>query len=394
MDSNKKQHEQRFGSVTGLTGIIAIGFVLYFVLSAAPAMNILPSYEQVVSDINTPINQFIWFFINFTEPDFYAGPLSSVFLLAGAAVAWQLGIRKSKYAGFGICYGNASIWPWIFASQMLSLLLTQYAFGYITLFSKGSTWVPTFIVLVSVPASMLLLYGPSIKNLITVSVLGAAISTPAACWIAQVTANWGIPGAANNVFSMVFVGVVAGSVCHILPWMDKVEIIADNNPNVPAEDYYSASWLMRRTIADLTEPLFYGSDIAAIFLLVGVCIEWILNPALLTGGAKMLPAIILSQFISGGLGVFLYANRYKELGWYATYVPVVCTAPACVIMFGPTMPVIIFASIASAVMGAPLAEWANDNKPDYIHGTVGNVMSMTLSTIILAAVMNCMPWFW
>ena len=393
MDSDRQQKSQKFGSVTGLIGIIAIGFAVYFILSLTPALNIMPSYEQLITDINTPAGHLMWFLMNFTEPNFYAGVFSSIFLLIGAVVAWQLSLHKSKYAGFEICYGNANIWPWIFASQVLSLLLTEYLFGYLKLFDIGSTWIPTFIVLVSVPASMLLIYGPSIKNLITVSVLGAVICTPAAYWISQITADWGIPGAANNVLAMYFTGVLAGSICHVLPWMQKVEVKPVYNTNAPEENYYSASWLMRRTITDLSEPLFYGNDIVAIFLLIGVCIDWILNPALLTGGAMMLPAIILSQFISGGLGVFLYANKYKELGWYATYVPVVCTAPACVLMFGPTMPVIIFSSVLGAVIGAPLAELVNEKKPEYIHGTTGNVMSMALSTILVAVVMKCMPWF-
>ena len=300
-------------------------------------------------------------------------------------------MRKSKYAGFEICYGSAGMWPWIFASQILSLLLTEYVFGYFFLFDRGLSWIPTFIVLVGVPPSLLLLYGPSIKNLITASVLGASICTPTAYWLAQVTAEWNVPGAVNNVIAMAITGITAGCVCRVLPWMDRVELRPSSNPDAPPENYYSASWLMRRTVADLTEPLFYGNDVAAVFLLAGVCMEWIMNPAQLTGGAMMLPAIILSQFISGGLGVFLYTNKYKELGWYATYVPVVCTAPACILMFGATMPVILFSSVAGAVIGAPLAEYINSRKPDYIHGTVGNVTAMGLSTIIVAAALYCMP---
>ena len=392
MDIKQKQYTQKFGSVTGLIGIIAIGFIFYFGLSAVPGLGMIPSYNQIAGDIHSPVNQVYWFLMNFTEPNFYGGFISSIFLLAGACVAWQLSIRKSKFAGFEICYGNANMWPWIFAGQVLSLLITQYVFGYLSLFEKGNTWIPTFIVLVSVPASMLYLYGPSVKNVLIVSFIGGGICTPTAYWISQATASLGIPGAANNVFAMAIVGWVAGSICNALP-MDRVEVKKIENPNAAPEDHYSASWLMRRTITDLTEPLFYGNDVAAIFLLVGVCIEWILNPAHATGGAMMLPAIILSQFISGGVGVFLYANKYKELGWYATYVPVVCTAPACVLVFGPSLPVIIFASVTGAVIGAPLAEFVNQHKADYMHGTIGNVVSMGLSTLLVASVMHCMPWF-
>ncbi|MPN58174.1 hypothetical protein SDC9_205875 [bioreactor metagenome] len=61
-------------------------------------------------------------------------------------------------------------------------------------------------------------------------------------------------------------------------------------------------------------------------------------------------------------------------------------------MFGATMPIIIISSVLGALIGAPLAEFANRNKPEYIHGTVGNVISMALSTVIVAAVIECIPW--
>jgi hypothetical protein len=383
-----------FGSLPGLIAINAIGFVLYFGLQAVGGMNAIWSYEEVFANLKTPTGQFYWFMMNWTEPNFYGGLISSSFLLGGSFVAWRLAVGKSKWAGFEICYGNANLWPWIFASQVFSLLLTLYAFQFITLFdAEGTVWIPSFIVLVSVPASMLLLYGPSLSTFITVSVLGAAICTPVAYWLSQATASLNMPGAVNNVLAMAVVGLIAGSVCNALPWIKKVEIKKIDNSNAPKEDEYSATWLMRRTIADLAEPLFYGNDLAAAFLLVGVILEWILNPAHATSGAKVLPAILLSQLMSGSIGVFLYTNKYKEKGWYATYVPVVCVAPACVLMFGATLPVIVFSSVLSAIISAPFADYISSRLPPYIHGTVGNVTSMALCTALVAGVMYCTPWF-
>ena len=383
---------QKYGSVAGLVLTVAVGFVLYFVLSAVPNLGILPSYEAIVSSIQQPSSQLAWFLINFTEPEFYAGIISTIFMLVGAAVAWLLSIKKTKYTGFEICYGSAHMWPWVFASQILSLLFTEYLFGYLGLFGLGGTWIPTFIVIVSVPPSMVLMYGPGIKTLLTASVLGAVLCTPAAYWISLWTADWGIPAATANVLAMAITGIIAGCVCRVLPWMEKRDPRPTDNPNAPEINYASASWVLRRTIADLTEPQFYGSDISAAFLLVGVCIEWILNPNLLSGGANALPAIILSQFISGGIGVFLYTRKYQEKGWYATYVPVVCTAPACILLHGATMPIILVSSIVGGVIGAPMAEWLDDHRPPYVHGTVCNVTAMALSTIIVSAIIGCISW--
>lgn len=388
----EQKRVQKYGNPFGLLLTVTIGFALYYLLSLVPAAQSTTAYTDLISSIHSPSSQLTWFLMNFTEPEFFAGPVSAVFLLVGAAVAWLLSIFKTKYGGIEICYGNARIWPWVFASQLLSLLLTEYLFGFLHLFDLGSTWIPTFIVIVSVPPSMVLMYGPGIRTLLTSSILGALLCTPSAYWISQATVNLGIPGATNNVLAMVVSGVIAGCVCHVLPWMKKVPSKPTDNPNAPEINYSSITWVLRRTLADFTEPQFYGSDVAAVFLLAGVCIDWFLHPSLLTGGAFQLPAILLSQFISGGLGVFLYTGKYQERGWYGTYVPVVCTSPACVLLHGATMPIILMSGILGGIVGAPIAQWLEDRRSPFIHGTVPNVAAMAISTIFVSAIIQCISW--
>ena len=380
------------GSVTGLILTLAVGFVLYFALSAVPVLTDTQAYIKLIETISLPSSQLTWFLINWTEPEFFASPIATIFLIIGAIVAWLLSTKKTKYAGIEICYGNARIWPWVFASQVISLLMSEYLFGYLKLFDLGATWIPTFIVIVSVPPSMVLMYGPGIKTLITSSVLGSLLCTPIAYGISQITANLAIPGAFNNVLCMGIAGIVAGSVCRVLPWMEKKECPATNNTNAPEINYSSPLWVLRRTVADFTEPQFYGNEIAGAFVIIGVIIDWIINPTLVTGGGNALPAIILSQFISGGLGVFLYTGKYIERGWYGTYVPVVCTAPACILLHGTSMPVILVASIVGGIIGAPIAQWLEDRRPEFIHGTVSNVFAMALSTVVVSFIISCISW--
>ena len=387
----EKKYE-KYGSPAGLILTIGIGFALYYILGAVHGQLDQGAYTKLVESVYTPGNQLLWFLINWTEPEFFAGPVSTICLLAGALIAWLLSIRKSKYAGIEICYGSARIWPWVFASQVLSLIFTEYLFGYLHLFDTGLTWIPTFIVIVSVPPSMVLMYGPGFTTLLTASILGAVLCTPTAYWISQATASWGIPGAANNVLCMVVAGVIAGCVCRVLPWMKKRAIPRTGNFNDPGIDYKSPLWILRRTLADFTEPQFYGNDIAGLFVIIGVIIDWLIHPSLLCGGANQLPAILLSQFISGGLGVFLYTGRYQERGWYGTYVPVVCTSPACILLHGSTMPIILISGILGGIIGAPIAHWLEDRRPEFIHGTVPNVFAMALSTVIVSAVIMCIPW--
>jgi hypothetical protein len=65
----------------------------------------------------------------------------------------------------------------------------------------------------------------------------------------------------------------------------------------PTPDPYTASYNIRRTLADLTEPPFYGNDLAGFFLLIGLFLDWIFGRGILCdGGFGAIPAIVLSQF--------------------------------------------------------------------------------------------------
>ena len=67
--------------------------------------------------------------------------------------------------------------------------------------------------------------------------------------------------------------------------------------------------------------------------------------------------------------------------------------PACVLMFGATIPVAVFAGVLGGVLGGPVAEFFGDKLPEGVHGTVANVTSMAICTIITAVVMQALPWF-
>lgn len=161
-----KNIKRKHGSIVGFIITILIGFAFYL-LPLIPSMNIqLFEYSNIINNINNDIvKQALWFFINFTEPVFAAGAISSILMIIGGAVAWRLARKGSKNSGFSICYGDSNMWPWVLGVQVLSLLITMYGFQYMQLFNEGLSWVPTFIVVVSAPAAIMLTYGPSIPHL-------------------------------------------------------------------------------------------------------------------------------------------------------------------------------------------------------------------------------------
>ncbi|WOL40608.1 hypothetical protein RAH42_02950 [Pyramidobacter sp. YE332] len=391
-DAPQVEHQPRCGSPLGLIIVVLLGFALYYGLNSIQGGTTLPDYDTVIKNIHGK-GELYWFFMNFTEANFFAGFCSSLLIIIGAAIAWGAALRGSALAGFEICYGNARIWPWVFASQVLTLSLVMFGFNYMSLFKEDVTWIPTFIAIVNVPPALTLIYGPGIVSLLTTSVLGALICTPVAVWLSKVFAPWNVPGVVSNVGAMAIAGTIAASACQALPWMKKKDIRPITVPIPIHNDTQSATWLIRRTLADFTEPLFYGNDLAGFLLLIGVFLDTMLNPGLSVYGGKCIGAIVLSEIIAGSVGVFLYAGKWKKKGWYATYVPVVSTAPACVLMFGATIPVALFSAVLGAILGAPLAEFFANKIPDYVPGTVANVTSMAITTIIVAVTMQILPWF-
>jgi hypothetical protein len=375
------------GPLLGLIYTFSIGFGLYFILNLFHTNGSWFSYDTVVEHAGSNFfYKMIWYFMNFTEAQFYAGVLASAAMILGAFVAWRLDEKGSPLAGNRICYGSG-LWPWVVASQLLSLALAIFVFNYTGWFNKNdNTWLPTFISVVNVPPAVVLLYGRGLLPLLTGSFMGGILSFPIAYWImTTIIPILKVPGVVSNVLTMAITGIVCFQACKILPWMQRVAAkeAEDAVPQVERKDVSvqmsTPGWFVRRVLADFTEAPFYGNEIASIFLLVGVSVEWVLNSHHGAYASGAIPAIILSQYISDG--------------WYATYVPVVSVGPACVLMFGSTVSVAVFAGVLGGILGGPVAEYFAAKLPAHIHGTVANVLSMAICTTIVALVMSALGWF-
>lgn len=384
------------GSVVGLVVSVVIGFVFYFGLNALSGTAQALDYNNLIDGILDSVpKQVAWFFMNFTEAQFYASLLAGVFLIIGGFVAWILAIKGSKLKGFDICYGSSTLFPWVLASQVISLALAIFVFRYISGFADPeTTWIATFITVVGAPPAVMLLYGPSISALLTSSIIGGLICAPTAIWIsAYITGPWNLPGVVANVSTMAITGIVVCMVCKILPWVEKKPIKPHKQVDTGNVDVYGIAFFIRRVLADFSEAQFYGNEVASVFLLAGVAINTIICGSHGAYGSGAVPAIILSQFVGAAIGVFLYAGKFDNNGWYATYVPVVSVGPACVLFFGATIPVAVFAGVLGGILGGPVAEFFSGKLPEGVHGTVANVTSMAICTTITAVVMSALPWF-
>lgn len=390
-----------FGSPVGLVICLAIGFAAYALLTALAGLPGLVSeldYAAVVDGISSSVSrQLLWFLMDFTEPEFYASAFAGAGVIVGGAVAYLLARRGSRLAGFEICYGAHRMFPWVLLSQVISLALTIFVFRYIEGFDASSdvTFVATFVPIVAAPPATMLLYGPSVPALLVSSVLAGLMCSPVATWISEaIVAPLGLPGVVANVAAMAVTGFVIFMVLKALPWVKKVPVEGARETLGPVCDVSTPGWFVRRVLAEFSEAPFYGNEVASLFELAGLIVGCVLCPShAVNGSSEALAAIVLSQFVAASVGVFLYASKFAGGGWYATYVPVVSTAPACVLAFGASVPVALFAGVLGGVLGGPVAEFFSTLLPEDVHPTVANVASMALVTALVYVVMSLLPWF-
>lgn len=390
-----------------LLGVVVFGFVLYWVMLALEGRlepgSALPSFEPWLDRVSEPFYFFLWFLKDITEAEFYASVLGAVGILLFAFLAYLLDQRRSRWRGYPISYGTG-LWPWILAATLIGLVISVGLWGSLLLPESG--WIPTFVPFVSVPAGIVFIYGRGWRIALTGAVLGALITFPIAYLLIITVLNpLELPGVIGNVTGMWLGGAIAFEICRYLPWLRQEEgppegeeipetdEATDLPEPPPAVDTTLRGWFSRRVLADFSEAQFYGNELASAGLLLGTLLSWVLNPLHPALGSGFLPAILLSQTLASSVGIFLYYERWRDLEWYPTFVPVVSVAPAAVLAYGGTMQSILLGALLGAVAGAPVAQFVIDRLPNHWHLYVGNTFSMAFCTLIIVPTLSLLPGF-
>jgi hypothetical protein len=380
----------------------ALAIALTGVSNALPPL--LPDYETWQHEAYSNIPQFLhWWIGDTTEAQFFKAEIGGVGMLLGGWIAHTAWKRGRRWAGFPISYGTG-LWPWVVGSALLGLLLSDIAWGW-TLPATG-TWQPTFVPFVSVPPAIVLVYGAGCTVAVTGAVLGATLTTPIALLLVNFMCQpLALPPVIGNVTSMWVGALIAFLLCRHLPWMprpggapatDTTEAVEqrDAPPDAPsAPPRQGPGWVIRRVLADFTEAPFFGNEIAAIGLIGGTVLTYVLNPMTPVYGSGLLPALLTAQMLTATIGVLVYHRRWAEAGWYPTFVPVVSVAPAAVLTYGPTVQAIIAGAVLGALAGPPVAAQISKRLPPDFHPFIGNVMSMTVCTLIAIPLLSVLPGF-
>lgn len=356
---------------------LVILLCLTLLLAAALALGQWPDYAHLAASQDLPLSRLRWIIGDISEVAFYKHELPALGLLLGAALAHWAHVRGARWQGFAICYGTG-LWPWLFASSLLGLLLSHALWGW-TLAS--GLWQPTFVAFVSLPAALVLMFGGGWRVTITGAILGALLVTPASLLLVNYLCYpLRLPVVVGNVSGMALASVVAFVLCKCFPhWVRSS--LPPSAPALAATPDYGVRWALRRVLADFSEAPFFGNELASLGLLAGALLAWMLAPAAPAYGSQLLPQMVAGQALASLFGVVIWRRQWMIRGWYPTYLPIVSIVPAAVLTLGGAWQVVVASAVLGAIIAPPLAVAISQRLPGYMHGYIGNVLSMAISTL-------------
>ena len=341
-----------------------------------------PGYGDMVSLLPEPSAWLRWVLGDISEVAFYKHEFASIGLLAGAYLAYWANRTGKSWQGFAISYGTG-LWPWLVTSSLLGLLLSNLLWGWTV---TATTWQPTFVAFVSLPAAMVLMFGGGWKVTINGALMGAVLVTPMCLLIVNyVCQPLALPAVIGNVLGMAVASVLAFLFCRY--WPNLVKSRPSQTPptliaTAKAPDY-GVFWSLRRILADFSEAPFFGNELASLGLILGALLAYSLNPSSPAYGSGLLLHIIGAQALASAIGVLIWRRQWMLRGWYPTYIPLVSVVPAAILAYGGNWQIIVSSALLGALLAPPLACVIAKKLPADMHAYIANVLSMAISTLLI-----------
>ncbi|UVL23203.1 hypothetical protein [Pseudomonas donghuensis] len=340
-----------------------------------------PDYVHMMSNLNQPLARLRWVIGDISEVAFYKHELPALGLLAGAALAHWANRNGKRWQGFAICYGTG-LWPWLVTSSLLGLWFSHALWGW-TL--NSGTWQPTFVAFVSLPAAMVLVFGPGWKVAFSGALMGALLVTPASLLLVNYLCYpLKLPVVVGNVGGMAVASVLAFILIRRFPLLVR-STASEHTPQAVGQIQadYGITWTLRRVLADFSEAPFFGNELASLGLLLGLLLAYILSPTGPAYGSQLVVQMVAGQVLASFIGVLIWRRQWMHLGWYPTYIPIVSVVPAAVLTFGGSWQVVGLSAVLGALLAPPLAAAISQRLPSHMHGFIGNVLSMAVSTLAI-----------
>ncbi len=375
-------------------GMIAFSAVLYVVMTYLQKNMLVSNYIPTYLEMEQGAAQgkimywIMWIFGDMTEANFFKSYIAGIGLIAGSIVAHYLNKRNSKYQGISIAYGSG-LWPWVLCASTVSLILSNLIYGW-NLANGG--WFPTFVVFVSVPAATILVYGGNLKNLLTGAIAAVIVCVPLSrMFMVHICGNIGIPGVAGSVFGMWAGAIICFEIYKLLPWMHLPEVTppVENEPKKEYKHIHPSAFYVKRILADFSEPVFAGNEIASICMLIGLFISWVLCPELPVYGSGILPTLLMAEFITGAISMYVYWDHWMERAWFPSFPSMVSVAPGIALFYGGSIPIAILAAIFGGIICPAMTDFVLQRLPKHWPAVIGTTFSMTVGTVVVGMFVIC-----
>ncbi|MEV7008632.1 hypothetical protein [Streptosporangium sp. NPDC051022] len=158
-----------------------------------------------------------------------------------------------------------------------------------------------------------------------------------------------------------------------------------------------ATWL----ITSMTEPQFYAAASASLGLLLGGLFAHLAQRGsrrwagfVQACGTGIWPSVVGSALASLVLGALAWGWTLQPREWQPLFVPLVATAPAMVVLYGPALRVCVTAAISGALLTPPASILVVDYvcKPGHLPLVVGTTAGMWIGALAAFGICRFLPW--
>ncbi|TDD01111.1 hypothetical protein E1292_26745 [Nonomuraea deserti] len=166
-------------------------------------------------------------------------------------------------------------------------------------------------------------------------------------------------------------------------------------------DYTDARGLASWLIASMSEPQFYAAASASLGLLLGGLFAHLAQRSsrrwagfVQACGTGIWPSVVSSALASLILGVLAWGWTLEPGLWQPLFVTLVSTAPAMVVLYGPTLRVWLTAAISGALLTPPASILAIDyiGRPMNLPPVVGATTGMWIGALAAFLICRHLPW--
>ncbi|UXM91516.1 hypothetical protein [Paenarthrobacter sp. JL.01a] len=209
----------------------------------------------------------------------------------------------------------------------------------------------------------------------------------------ETTQAYGAAGTALGAFGMAAAVGLLSLVLHFLAQQPSGAVSPHSVPNDPLLSS------LRRILGDMTEPLFYKSEVAALGLLAGAALAWWIGRSGKRWAGSLTYDTGLWPWALGAASLSLLLSNLAfgwmlDGGWQPTFVPFVCVAPAMVLLYGGGWRSCLTGAVLGAGIVTPLALFFIPvlSTPLGLPPVVGCVLAMATGSAIAFSIARHLPW--